>query len=158
MQIFTSCIIFSGHTSGNECIIDNCDDELFQYCLSQKPLNTCAGLPHIRPIPKLLLRLFIHYGDITQMLYILTRLSFFKNCIQFSIHTTCYYLPEFFVVLTIYAFLPLNRNLPCKCWKYFNMWTPLHSFISEVSPCYDFLDKPMELSASTEQHTTICRS
>lgn len=36
-----------------------------------------------------------HYGDVTQMLNILTRLSFCQNCIPFSIHAICFYLPEF---------------------------------------------------------------
>lgn len=39
----------------------------------------------------------MHYGNVTQTLNILTRLSFFKNCIQFSIHAICYHLPEFSV-------------------------------------------------------------
>lgn len=42
--------------------------------------------------------------------------------------------------------------------NYFNIWTVLHSFLSEVSPCYDFLDNPKEESVSTEQHTSISPS
>lgn len=38
-----------------------------------------------------------HYSDASQMLIIPTRFSFFKNCIQFSIHAMHYYLPEFSV-------------------------------------------------------------
>lgn len=41
---------------------------------------------------------------------------------------------------------------------YFNIQTILHSFLSEVSLCYDFLHNPKEENVSTEQHTSISPS
>jgi len=52
MLIFISYIKVSSHPSENECNADNHDEEVFQYCLPQKSLNTCTGLPRIRFMPK----------------------------------------------------------------------------------------------------------